>query len=183
MKFIRKEFFVVCSICVLVVMLSGCIGLAGRMQGKTPLSAPTQTDDSKQETAAPPTSAFEVSKASDAEAKKAEFKDQAELIEVYSTTAYASAKTQLELNRESAEIYAKWDTLLNDIYLYLKQTMSPTDFAALEADEEAWVQQKEKVMEAAAAGWKGGSGEPMARNSAGIAETSQRCYYLMSLIR
>ena len=46
-----------------------------------------------------------------------------------------------------------------------------------------WIEEKEKGIAEAAAEWEGGSGEPMARNSAGIKYTSERCYYLISIIK
>ena len=54
---------------------------------------------------------------------------------------------------------------------------------ALEAEEAAWIQTKESAIEAAGAEWEGGSGEPLARNAAGIQYTRERCYYLISLVK
>ncbi len=179
MKCNRKGLLVICLICLLATVLSGCIGLVEKIQEQNIISEPAQTVTQNQETAE---TIGEAARKAEAAAKKAEFEERAELIEVYSVSNYETATTQVELNRESGVVYAKWDALLNDIYQYLKQTMTPADFAVLEADEIAWVQHKEKVIETAAEGWKGGSGEPMARNSAGIVETSERCYYLISLI-
>lgn len=183
MVFRRKEIFVTCLLCLVAIALTGCVGLAGRIVEESLPSEPTQKAEVKQKTAAPATAAPKETEQSDAAAKKAEFNERIELIGVYSASSYETATTQMDLNRESGVVYAKWDALLNDIYLYLKQTMSPEDFAVLEVDEAAWVQHKEKAIETAAEGWKGGSGEPMARNSAGIVETQKRCYYLLSLIQ
>ena len=115
--------------------------------------------------------------------KTEEFQKKAEEIEKYSKENYETATTQSQLNTESYNVYVKWDSLLNEVYQYLKATMSSEDFASLEADEIEWIKDKEKGIAEAAAEWEGGSGEPMARNSAGAKYTKERCYYLISLIK
>lgn len=112
-----------------------------------------------------------------------EFVKKAEEIESYSKENYESATTQTSLNTESNVVYKKWDNLLNEVYQYLKANMNKEDFSVLEADELKWIEEKEKGIEEAATEWKGGSGEPMARNSAGIKYTSERCHYLISLVQ
>jgi len=112
-----------------------------------------------------------------------EFIKKAETIEKYSKENYETATTQVELNTESYNVYVKWDSLLNEVYQYLKNTMNSDDFSVLEAEEVEWIKEKEKGIEEAAAEWAGGSGEPMARNSAGIKYTSERCYHLISLVQ
>lgn len=120
---------------------------------------------------------------SEKKVKVEEFQKKAEEIEKYSKENYETATTQSQLNTESYNVYVKWDSLLNEVYQYLKATMPSEDFASLEADEIKWIEEKEKGIAEAAAEWEGGSGEPMARNSAGIEYTSQRCYYLISLLQ
>ena len=111
------------------------------------------------------------------------FLEKAEEIEQYSKTYYEPAQTQVDLNQQSGEVYRKWDALLNEVYQYLKTTMDADAFATLEAEEAAWIQTKESAIEAAGAEWEGGSGEPLARNAAGIQYTRERCYYLISLVK
>ena len=91
--------------------------------------------------------------------------------------------TQADMNRESAIVFEKWDNLLNEVYQYLKTTLTDSAFAALKKEEYQWIQQKEAEMNAAGAMFEGGSGEPLARNSVGIEYTSKRCYALIMRIQ
>ncbi len=111
------------------------------------------------------------------------FMKKAEAIETYSKENYETATTQTALNTESYAVYVKWDSLLNEVFQYLKSTMNVEEFSLLEAEEDKWIKEKEKGMDDAAAEWEGGSGEPLARNSAGIQYTSERCYFLISLVK
>lgn len=114
--------------------------------------------------------------------KKNKFLEKADNIEWYSETYLETAETQSEINSESSIVYKKWDSLLNEVYQYLKTIMSDTDFEELQAEELEWITEKENAIEAAGAEWEGGSGEPMARNLTAIQYTEERCYYLISLI-
>lgn len=114
--------------------------------------------------------------------KKDAFLDKADDIEWYSENYLETAETQSEINSESSIVYKKWDTLLNEVYQYLKTIMSDSEFKQLQEDEIAWITKKEKAIDAAGAEWEGGSGEPMARNMTAIQYTEERCYYLISLI-
>lgn len=115
--------------------------------------------------------------------KYEEFQRRASEIRKYDETHYKTAVTQADLNAESYKVYQKWDALLNDIYTYLKQTMDSASFQKLQADEVNWIKEKEQGIKAAAAEWEGGSGEAMARNTAGSKYTEERCEYLMSLTK
>ena len=90
--------------------------------------------------------------------------------------------TQSDINMESGVVFEKWDVLLNEVYQYLKTEMSESEFKQLEADEFAWIAEKEKAIAEAGAQWEGGTGEPMARNMTAIEYTRDRCNYLISLI-
>lgn len=116
-------------------------------------------------------------------AKKDEFLQKADDIEQYSKSHFETAQTQSEINRESGIVYEKWDELLNEVYQYLKTTMPDSEFEQLKNDEFAWIKRKEKAVEEAGEEWAGGSGAPMARNTAAIQQTEERCYYLISLIK
>lgn len=114
--------------------------------------------------------------------KKDTFRQRAEEIEEYAWNYLDTAMTQSEINSESSIVYKKWDALLNDVYQYLKKILPESEFKALKSDELDWIAEKEAAIEEAGAEWAGGSGEPMARNTAGIEYTQERCYYLISLI-
>ena len=114
--------------------------------------------------------------------KRAAYNNRAAGIELYENTYLKTAMDQATMNIESSVVFKKWDTLLNDVYQYLKQTMTQSEFAALKKEEEVWIKEKEAAIEAAGNEHKGGTMEPLARNSVGIDYTKQRTYYLISLI-
>ncbi len=116
-------------------------------------------------------------------ASREEFLSRAKAIEEYAKTNLDTAVTQADMNRESAIVFEKWDNLLNEVYQYLKTTLTDSEFAALKKEEYQWIQQKEAEMNAAGAMFEGGSGEPLARNSVGIEYTSKRCYALIMRIQ
>lgn len=103
-------------------------------------------------------------------------------IEDYTESYLETAITQQELNRESAIVYNKWDNLLNEIYQYLEQTLYQDEFYTLKSDEERWIERKETAMREAEQEYEGGSMAALARNVTGIEYTTERCYYLISLI-
>lgn len=119
----------------------------------------------------------------DKTAKRDNFLSRAQAIEQYSATYFETAASQADLNHESGIVFQKWDELLNDVYQYLKTTLSPDEFSKLQQEEIAWVKEKEAAMESTGALWEGGSGQVMAENSVGIEYTSKRCYYLITLIQ
>lgn len=104
-------------------------------------------------------------------------------IEEYAREYLDTANTQNDINRESGIVYTKWDSLLNDVYLHLKGTMSESEFRKLTTDEQNWIKTKEEAMDIAGKEFEGGSGETMARNMTGISYTKDRCYYLISLVK
>lgn len=114
--------------------------------------------------------------------KKSAYSARAAQIEEYTKTHLDTATTQVEINRESANVFEQWDVLLNDVYQYLKTIMPNDEFKQLEKDELNWIKEKEKAMKEASAEWGGGSGEPMARYGTASRYTKERCYYLISLI-
>ena len=109
--------------------------------------------------------------------------NRAEAIEQYSRTYLEPAMTQHDMNRESGEVFQKWDDLLNEVYQYLKQILPSSQFEVLKKEEMTWISRKEKAMEEEEKAWSGGSGAPMAVNGVGISYTKGRCYELIEMIR
>ena len=122
----------------------------------------------------------------DAPQKEASLKDsfvkKAEDIEKYSKEHLETALTQLDINTESHNVCVKWDSLMNEVYEYLKDTMDSDDFTYLSGEQEGWIKEREYAVAAEGELFKGGSGEAMARNMVAIEYTSERCYYLISLV-
>lgn len=114
---------------------------------------------------------------------KASFEERAAELEEEESEFYENGNlSQAEMNTISYELYEKWDTLLNDIYKYLAETLPEDEFSELQKDERRWIEEKEKAVEEAGSEWEGGSAQPTIENTTAMGYTSDRCYYLMSLI-
>lgn len=120
------------------------------------------------------------------EVKKPSEKDvflkKAEEIREYANDRFENAITQYDLNAESGTVREKWDALLSEVQEYLKQELSESEYKELQDSEAEWLIAKEKAINDAAEEWKGGSGEPMARNMAATGCMEERFNYLISLL-
>ncbi len=111
-----------------------------------------------------------------------EFKSKADKIEEEYKKSLDGWITQAEFNMGTYEYCEKWDALLNEVYQYLKSTLNTVEFEKLKNDEIKWIKEKEVKIEEAAKEWEGGSGQAAAMNFVSIDYTSDRVYYLISLI-
>ena len=59
-----------------------------------------------------------------------------------------------------------WDAELNYVYQQLKATLTEEEFQLLKEEELEWIEYRDQQADAAAEEWAGGSGMPMAVNSA-----------------
>ena len=114
--------------------------------------------------------------------KKSEFLEKANNIKANEEKDASAWMTQSEMNIGSGEYREKWDVLLNEVYSYLKTYLPAEKFEQLKNEENAWINEKEKAVEAEGKEWEGGSGRPLAMNAVDIDYTSERVYYLISLI-
>lgn len=89
-----------------------------------------------------------------------------------------SAKDQVSMNRTSGEIYEMWDEELNYVYQQLKKTLTEEEFQLLKEEELAWIEYRDQLADDAAREWAGGSGMPMAVNTALSEATKARVYEL-----
>ncbi len=115
--------------------------------------------------------------------QKNTFLEKADEIKKYSKNYLESASTQYELNTESGIVYEKWDALLAEVNKYLEKELPESELIKLQDNELEWLSEKEKAINDAAEEWKGGSGEPMARNMAAIHCMEERFSYLISLLK
>ncbi len=92
------------------------------------------------------------------------------------------AMTQLEMNERSAEIYAIWDDLLNDLWTELKESLPEEAFQDLLEEQRAWIREKEQAVEAAGDEYAGGSMQPMVRNMKAAELTKVRVYELYEVL-
>lgn len=79
--------------------------------------------------------------------------------------------------------YADYDTLLNEIYQYLRSTMDENAFAALQRDESQWIREKEEKANRATSQFGNGSAGNLEYMSILVSETQNRCYYLLSFVQ
>ncbi len=115
--------------------------------------------------------------------QKNTFIEKADEIKKYSKNHLESASTQYELNTESGIVCEKWDALLAEVNKYLEKELPESELIKLQDNELEWLSEKEKAINDAAEEWKGGSGEPMARNMAAIHCMEERFSYLISLLK
>ncbi len=109
---------------------------------------------------------------------KSGYYSRAKEIENYENTVL----TGENLNSNLADIYRKWDTLLNDVYQYLKSTKDEYFVARMETGEINWIYEKENAMQAAADEYYGGTMAVTCYYSVGIDYTKERVYELINLI-
>ncbi len=86
---------------------------------------------------------------------------------------------QTTMNRLAYEEYDMWDTLLNNIWGYLKNTLGEQEMEPLTAEQKEWIQSKEDAVRTAAADFEGGSMQPMIENGTAAEQTQKRVEYLM----
>ena len=89
---------------------------------------------------------------------------------------------QQEMNAFSMELYQQWDALLNDVYNYLKESKSKSEFDKISKDELEWIKEKEAAIKESRAEFEGGSMAALVANTTAIDYTQKRCDYLISLI-
>ena len=115
--------------------------------------------------------------------QKESYLDTARSIEKYESDFLNSASDQNVINVESVNVYEKWDKLLNNVYGYLKTTMSTGDFKKLQKEENDWIIEKENAIKNDSAPYAGDPKETEIGYSTAIRYTRERCYYLISLIK
>lgn len=116
------------------------------------------------------------------ENKKNEFTKNADNLKRSLDNEESTWMTQLDIN-EGTKIYReKWNSLLEEIFDYLKYTLSVEDFNDLSEDELKWNEKKKREVEMKGKDFEGGSAQPCIMNMADIEMTSDRVYYLISLI-
>ena len=116
------------------------------------------------------------------ENKKSEFTKNADNLKRSLDNEESTWMAQLDIN-EGTKIYReKWNSLLEEIFDYLKYTLSVEDFNDLSKDELKWNEKKQREVEMKGKAFEGGSAQPCIMNMADIEITSDRVYYLISLI-
>jgi uncharacterized protein YecT (DUF1311 family) len=86
---------------------------------------------------------------------------------------------QLTLNQMAFEDFDMWDSLINKVWAYLKNTLSEEEMATLTEEQQAWIKEKEAAIKDAGADFDGGSMQPMIEYAEGADQTQARVKYLI----
>ena len=78
---------------------------------------------------------------------------------------------QLTLNQMAFEDFDMWDSLINKVWAYLKNTLSEEEMTKLTEEQQAWIKEKEAAIKDAGAGFDGGSMQPMIEYAEGADQT------------
>lgn len=89
--------------------------------------------------------------------------------------------TQAEYNEKTQELYAMWDSALNQVWGVLKQTQDAKIMNTLTVEEREWIALKEQAVADAGAEFEGGSIQPMIMNQKAAEMTKDRVYELMEM--
>ena len=93
-----------------------------------------------------------------------------------------AALQQDELNDLSADLYAAWYALLNQLVEVLQQLVDEDTMEALTLEERAWIAEKEQAVKDAAASYDGGSVTALGCNMKAADMTRERVYELMEYL-
>ncbi len=86
---------------------------------------------------------------------------------------------QATMNTLAYSEYDLWDTLLNDIWSYLRENLHSEEMDPLTEEQKKWIKEKESSVRDAAADFEGGSMQPMIENGTAAAITKKRVDYLV----
>lgn len=98
-------------------------------------------------------------------------------IEAKVESIYDNLYITADLITASGNELAEWDTLLNEVYNYIKGTISSTEFAKLQESERNWIKQRDTNAENAA-NFDGSMAE-LEYNSSLITQTKERILWLI----
>ncbi len=90
---------------------------------------------------------------------------------------------QTTMNMLSYEEFRNWDTLLNNLWACLKESLDPDQMQKLTEEQREWIRQKEAAVSDAGAEYEGGSIRPMIENRKGAELTRKRAEELLRLLQ
>lgn len=89
-------------------------------------------------------------------------------------------QTKLGMRELASEEYEMWDTLLNDIYSELKNTLSNEDMDKLINLQIQWIADRDAIAEEVGKEAEGGSLQPLLINTSKSQTTKDRCLELIN---
>ncbi len=90
--------------------------------------------------------------------------------------------SQADLNIAASREYQLWDTVLNELWIVLGQTLDAESMRQLTIEEQEWIAAKEEAVAAAGSEVEGGSLYPLVTGSTAAEITKSRVYALMELL-
>ncbi|MGG7213615.1 lysozyme inhibitor LprI family protein [Clostridium nigeriense] len=88
-------------------------------------------------------------------------------------------QTTIGMRELASQEYEMWDTLLNEIYSELKNTLSTEDMDKLTALQIQWISDRDATAEAAGQKAEGGTLQPLLITSSKSQTTKERCLELI----
>jgi uncharacterized protein YecT (DUF1311 family) len=89
--------------------------------------------------------------------------------------------TQTEMNQAQAELFGKWDTMLNEIYGVLEEQLPSEKMEALREEQRDWIEKRDATAEAEAKKYEGGTLEALEYGAVKTRLTKERCYELVEM--
>lgn len=99
--------------------------------------------------------------------------------EIDSKLGSDSLLDQLTLNQLAYQQYELWDTLLNQIWAYMGESLDEGTMTTATEEQRAWIREKEAGMKDAGASFEGGSMQPMVEYGNGADATRKRVETLL----
>ncbi|MBO6137410.1 MAG: right-handed parallel beta-helix repeat-containing protein [Lachnospiraceae bacterium] len=85
-----------------------------------------------------------------------------------------SLMDQQSLNQTAYDEFVMWDTLLNQVWQYLENSLDGKVLENITAEQKKWIKEKESAMKDAGADFEGGTMQPMVEYGAGSTATRKR---------
>lgn len=89
--------------------------------------------------------------------------------------------TQAEITEAQANVFAKWDEVLNEIYGELKKGLSDDDMNKLRDNQRQWIKERDEKAKEAAKKFEGGTMESLEYVSTQARLTEERAYELVEM--
>ena len=97
-------------------------------------------------------------------------------------TNLSNAVTQADMNVHSHELYMTWDDAINEIWALFDDTLDRDLFYDIQAEQIAWITEKELELQKIREEYQGGSITALACNTKAAEMTKERIYELLTYI-
>ena len=87
--------------------------------------------------------------------------------------------TQVKMTQAKGEIFKRWDTALNEIYVALENQLSTSKFEILREEQRKWLTYRDEVAKENSLKFEGGTMASLEYVSTQARVTEERCYELV----